>query len=35
MSGQTLWEVLATAHMYEMLEVLRDNGECMQSVITE
>lgn len=35
MSGQTLWEVLAMAHMYQMLEILRDHGECMQSFITE
>ncbi len=35
MSGQALWTIVGTAHTCEMLEILRDNGECMQSCITK
>ena len=35
MSEQALWKIVGTAHTCEMLEILRDNGECMQSRITK
>ncbi len=35
MTGQTLWALVGTAHVCEMLDLLRKDGECRQSYIGE